>query len=73
MSIQFAIMGRTCILKAFGRNEYENIIYCNFEEDPGRDHFFKRHLDPDRIIKELSIYFDIEIRPGSDPMVFNEI
>ena len=65
--------GKTFILKAFGRNEYENIMYCNFEEDPGLDQFFKRDLDPDRIIKELSIYYDVEIRPGADLMVFDEI
>ena len=65
--------GKTFILKAFGRNEYENIMYCNFEEDPGLDQFFKRDLDPERIIKELSIYYDVEIRPGADLMVFDEI
>jgi len=65
--------GKTFILKAFGRNEYENVMYCNFEEDPGLNEFFKRDLDPERIVKELSIYFDIEIRPGSDLMVFDEI
>jgi predicted AAA+ superfamily ATPase len=65
--------GKTFILKAFGRNEYENVMYCNFEEDPGLDEFFKRDLDPERIVKELSIYFNMEIRPGSDLMVFDEI
>ena len=65
--------GKTFILKAFGRNEYENIMYCNFEEDPGLDQFFKRDLDPDRIIKELSIYYDVEIKPGADLIVFDEI
>ena len=65
--------GKTFILKVFGRNEYENLIYCNFEEDPGLDQFFERDQDLERIVKELSIYFDIEIRPGSDLMVFDEI
>ena len=65
--------GKTFILKAFGRNEYENLLYCNFEEDPGLDRFFERNLNPDRIIKELSIYFDVEIRPGADLVVFDEV
>jgi predicted AAA+ superfamily ATPase len=65
--------GKTFILKEFGRNEYENIMYCNFEEDPALNEFFRRDLDPDRIIKELSIYYDVEIRPGTDLMVFDEI
>ena len=33
--------GKTFMLKEFGRNEYENVMYCNFEEDPGLDRFFK--------------------------------
>ena len=65
--------GKTFILKAFGRNEYENVMYCNFEEDPGLDQFFERDLKPERIVRELSIYFNIEIRPGSDLIVFDEI
>ena len=65
--------GKTFILKAFGRDEYENVMYCNFEEDPSLDGFFKRDLDPDRIIKELSIYYDVEIRPNADLIIFDEI
>ena len=65
--------GKTFILRAFGRKEYERVMYCNFEEDPGLDQFFERNLDPDRIIKELSIYFDVEIRPGSDLIILDEI
>ena len=65
--------GKTFILKAFGRNEYENVMYCNFEEDPGLDPFFKRNLDPDRILRDLSIYYDLKVRPGADLVVFDEI
>lgn len=65
--------GKTYILKAFGRSEYENIMYCNFEEDPGLDQFFRRDLNPERILKELSIYCDVEIRPGADLVLFDEI
>ena len=65
--------GKTFILQAFGRNEYENMMYCNFEEDPGLDQLFNRDLDPERIIKELTIYCDVEIRPGADLIIFDEI
>jgi predicted AAA+ superfamily ATPase len=65
--------GKTFILKAFGRSEYENVMYCNFEEDPDLDQFFRRDLNPERILKELSIYYDVEIRPSADLIVFDEI
>ena len=58
--------GKTFILKEFGRNEYRNIAYCNFEEDPGLGQFFQRNLDPQRILGELSIYLNMEINPVTD-------
>jgi hypothetical protein len=33
--------GKTFILKEFGRNEYRNTVYCNFEENPGLDQLFE--------------------------------
>jgi len=65
--------GKTFILKEFGRNEYENVAYFNFEEDPGLDQFFKKDLNPDRIRKELSIYRDLDIQPGACLIIFDEI
>ncbi len=65
--------GKTYIVKAFARNEYDNVMYCNFEEEPGLDQFFQRDLNPDRILTDLSIYYDLTIRPGADLVVFDEI
>ena len=65
--------GKTHILKEFGRNEYENTVYCNFEEDTDLDSFFQRSLNPERILAELSIYMSLEIRPERDIVIFDEI
>jgi predicted AAA+ superfamily ATPase len=65
--------GKTYILKEFGRNEYENTVYCNFEEDTDLDGFFQRSLNPERILAELSIYMSLEIRPERDLVIFDEI
>ncbi len=65
--------GKTFILKEFGRAEYENVIYCNFEDDAGLDRFFQRDLDPDRILADLSTYYNREITAGSDLVIFDEI
>ena len=65
--------GKTYIIKAFGRNEYEHVVYCNFEENPGLDAFFQRDLNPERILTDISIYYNHEIRPGADLLVFDEI
>ena len=65
--------GKTYILKEFGRNEYENTIYCNYEEDTNLDGLFQRSLNPEQILADLSIYMNVEIRPGRDLVIFDEI
>lgn len=65
--------GKTYILKEFGRREYRDIVYCNFEEQPSLDDFFQRDLKPERILADLGIYFNKSIRPGDDLIVFDEI
>lgn len=65
--------GKTHILKAFGSNEYENTVYCNFEENTDLDRFFQRDLNPERIMAELAIYMNLEIRAGIDLLFFDEI
>jgi predicted AAA+ superfamily ATPase len=65
--------GKTFILKQFGSNEYDDFVYLNFEEDPGLDHFFRRDLNPKRILADLSIYAGRKIRPGADLVIFDEI
>ena len=65
--------GKTFLLKEFGLNEYETTVYCNFEEDPNLDQFFHRDLNPERILADLSIYANQEIRPGTDLVIFDEV
>lgn len=65
--------GKTFILKEFGRQEYKNVLYCNFEENPDFGQFFLRDLNPERILFELSLYMNIEIRSEVDLVIFDEI
>ena len=65
--------GKTYILKEFGQSEYRNVVYCNFEEDPNLDRFFLPDLNPDRILSDLDLYFNLTIRPEKDIVIFDEI
>lgn len=65
--------GKTYLLKAFGRDAYNRVVYFNFEEDPALDALFVRNLRPKRILNELSLYAGMEIRPESDLVIFDEI
>jgi uncharacterized protein len=49
---------KTFTLKEFSQNEYQNVVYCNFEADPCIDPLFQRDLNPDRILAELSILYE---------------
>jgi len=66
-------VGKTYILEEFGKNEYENSIYINFEEKPDMVDFFKNNLSPKELIKNFALYFGKKIRPEKDLIIFDEI
>lgn len=65
--------GKTYILKEFGKSEYSNIHYFNFEENPDISSIFDLNLDPERIIQDLSIFINAKIQPHTDLIIFDEI
>lgn len=65
--------GKTFILKEFGKKEYENLFYFNFEEDPELEGFFGGKLNPAFLIENLSTYAGKKIRPAVDLIFFDEI
>jgi len=66
-------VGKTFILKEFGRREYSNMAYFNFEEDPGLNDFFKGRIQPEKIIEKLSIYLETRIFPEKTLIAFDEV
>ena len=65
--------GKTYILQQFGKNEYDNVHYFNFESDPILTSFFQRDLKPDRILNDLAVYSRTRIHPEKDLIIFDEI
>src|SRR3989338_2845467 len=65
--------GKTFLLKEFGKSEYAQIHYFNFEEQPQLGQFFEKNLDPKRILSDLAIYSKRQIHPESDLIVLDEI
>ncbi len=66
-------VGKTYILNDFAKREYTDYIYLNFDENPHFGSFFDENLDPDRIIKELNIYFKTTIKPGRTLIILDEV
>jgi predicted AAA+ superfamily ATPase len=65
--------GKTYLLKEFGKNEYAQVHYFNFEERSQFGQFFEKNLDPQRILTDLAIYTKAEIHPEKDLVIFDEI
>jgi predicted AAA+ superfamily ATPase len=66
-------VGKTWLLKTFGREEFENFAYFNFEEQPELKQFFSTSKDVSRIIQNLSLVFGKAISPGKTLIIFDEI
>jgi len=66
-------VGKTYILKEFGKREFEDFAYFNFEEEPRLAEFFKGSLHPDKIVETLSIFIGKKIIPEKTLIFFDEI
>ena len=66
-------IGKTYTILDFGKTEYDNVLYCNFENDKELHKLFDRNLNPERIIEALKAYFSISIVKGRTLIFFDEI
>ena len=66
-------VGKTYCLDKLGKNEFEKYHIFDFMEHPGLNQIFEQNLQPQRILRELSIYNDIDINPDKDLIIFDEI
>ncbi|MFV0591323.1 MAG: AAA family ATPase, partial [Draconibacterium sp.] len=48
-------VGKTWLLKEFGRTSYAKLVYVNFEETPALQNIFATDFDIERIITILQI------------------
>jgi uncharacterized protein len=65
--------GKTYLLKEFANNNYPDVAYFNFEENPALDGLFKVDSDTGRLIQELGILRNKAIIPGDTLIIFDEI
>lgn len=66
-------VGKTWLLKEFGRNEYESCAYFNFEETSALASLFDGDLVPGNILEVLSAYRGQLIDPSRTLLFFDEI
>ena len=66
-------VGKTWILKEFGRLCYENTAYFNFDENPEYRQFFETTKDIGRILQNLMLASGQKILPEKTLIVFDEV
>lgn len=66
-------VGKTWLMKYFGKIEYENYYYFNFDENPALSSIFEQNKDSKRILELLGVLVNTVIRPKVDLIIFDEV
>ena len=66
-------VGKTYLINQFGKQEYSNFVYLNFEQDSELRSLFQGHLIPENIINNISLYIGEKITSESTLIFFDEI
>ena len=66
-------VGKTWILKEFGKRYYENTAYFNFDENEEYKQFFETTKDVNRILQNLMLVSGEKIVPEKTLIIFDEI
>lgn len=66
-------VGKTWILKEFGRLYYDSVAYFNFEENPEFKQFFQLTKDVNRILQNLMLVSSQKIEPDKTLIIFDEV
>ena len=66
-------VGKTYALQHFGAAAYTNTAYLNFEKDQRLGQYFDETLDPNQLVKLLSIHTEVQIDPHATLLIFDEV
>ncbi len=66
-------VGKTWLMKEFGKTCYNNFVYFNFDEEDALKSIFASNKNPLRIVELLSMIAGEKIMPGETLIIFDEI
>lgn len=66
-------VGKTHILREFGRRYYKNVAYVNLETNQTVSSYFSENIEPERIIRFLETEVRERIIPGETLIIFDEV
>jgi hypothetical protein len=65
-------VGKTYLVEAFGKDHLPSLLTVNLEQKEDLHALFNR-MEPNRIVQELSLYFNQPIEPGRTLLFLDEI
>ncbi len=66
-------VGKTWLMKEFGRKAYADSVYVNFDSNSRMAELFSSDLNTDRLIMGLELYAGRKIDPESTLLIFDEV
>ena len=66
-------VGKTWLMKEFGKNYYKSFVYFNFDEEDELKSIFETNKNPQRIIELLSMIAGEKIYPEDTMIIFDEV
>ena len=66
-------VGKTWLMKEFGKQFYKQTVYVNFDSNKQMKDLFTASLDIEKIIMGLEIYSDMSISPENTLIIFDEV
>jgi hypothetical protein len=66
-------VGKTWLMKEFGKTQYKQVVYINFENDLKMRNLFDMDIEPKRIIQDIGLNANLTINPKDTLIIFDEI
>lgn len=66
-------VGKTWLMKEFGKTAYEKTVYINFDNNPQMKELFSLDMRIDRIIMGIELYVGHKISPHNTLLIFDEV
>ena len=66
-------VGKTWLMKEFGKKAYEDVVYINFDANSKMAELFGADLNTERLIMGIELYIGRKIKAESTLLIFDEI
>lgn len=66
-------VGKTWLMKEFGRQAYSDTVYINFDSNSRMAELFASDLDTERLMMGLELYVGRKIDPANALLIFDEV